>query len=147
MSTELRPFDAADYLDSEETLVEFLSAAAEDPNPDVLLSALAAAARASGMAQVAKQAGPRPRKPLQGALSGLPPALRNDRRNAAGAELADRDRKGGRGCMICKSLGFAALTGSDFGLRLTAAILGEAAGSNLSRMRSAAAAQAKLASP
>ena len=32
-------FDAADYLDNEETIVEYLTAALEDGNPDVVLAA------------------------------------------------------------------------------------------------------------
>lgn len=34
------PFDAADYLDDEETIAEYITAALEDPNPDVLLTAV-----------------------------------------------------------------------------------------------------------
>ena len=45
------PFDAADYLDSGATIAEYLSAAAEDPNPDMLLAALGDVAKARGMAQ------------------------------------------------------------------------------------------------
>lgn len=30
------PFDAADYLDDEETIAEYLAAAREDPNPEGL---------------------------------------------------------------------------------------------------------------
>ena len=51
------PFDAADYLDDEETISEYLTAALEDPNPDVLLTAGRDVARARGMAQLAKDAG------------------------------------------------------------------------------------------
>jgi hypothetical protein len=40
------PFDAADYLDDEETIAEYIAAAREDPNPDVLLAAVRDAARA-----------------------------------------------------------------------------------------------------
>ncbi|KND59381.1 putative antitoxin [Candidatus Burkholderia verschuerenii] len=54
--TKWRLFDAADFLDSEETITEFL-AAAEDPNPDVLLYAIGAVARARGMAKVAADSG------------------------------------------------------------------------------------------
>jgi probable addiction module antidote protein len=50
-------FNAADYLDSDEAIAEYLTAAAEDENPDVLLSALAEVAKARGMAQVAAAAG------------------------------------------------------------------------------------------
>ena len=34
------PFDAADYLDDEETIAEYLTAALEDSNPEVFLAAV-----------------------------------------------------------------------------------------------------------
>mgnify|MGYP001339159456 CR=1 FL=1 len=46
-------FDAAEYLDSEEAIAEYISEAMQDPNPDVLLEALATVARARGMAKLA----------------------------------------------------------------------------------------------
>lgn len=51
------PFEAADYLDSEETIAEYLSLAARDENPDVLLKALGDVAKARGVAEVAKASG------------------------------------------------------------------------------------------
>ncbi|MFZ0106851.1 MAG: addiction module antidote protein [Thiobacillus sp.] len=42
--------DAADYLDNEETIAEYLTAALEDPNPDVFLTAVRDIAPACGMA-------------------------------------------------------------------------------------------------
>jgi len=57
MATTYAPFDAADYLDNEEVVVEYLSAALEDPNPDVFLAALGDVAKARGMAEIAKEAG------------------------------------------------------------------------------------------
>ena len=51
------PFDAADYLDDEETIAHYITAALEDPNPDVFLSTVRDVARARGMAQLAKDAG------------------------------------------------------------------------------------------
>ena len=50
-------FDAADYLDDEETIAEYLTAALEDSNPDVFLAAVRDVARAKGMTQLAKDAG------------------------------------------------------------------------------------------
>lgn len=50
-------FDAADYLDDEETIAAYLTAALEDPNPDVLLAAVRDVARVRGMAQLAMDAG------------------------------------------------------------------------------------------
>ena len=51
------PFDAADYLESEETIAEYLTAALEDADPDVFLTAVRDVARARGMTQLAKDAG------------------------------------------------------------------------------------------
>ena len=50
-------FDAADYLDDDEMMAEYLSAALEDPNPDVFLMAVRDVARARGMARLADEAG------------------------------------------------------------------------------------------
>lgn len=55
--TQVTPFDAADYLDDEETIALYLNAALEDPNPDVLLAAIRDVARARGMTQLANAAG------------------------------------------------------------------------------------------
>jgi probable addiction module antidote protein len=50
-------FDVADYLDNDEVIAEYLTAALEDPNPDVFLMAVADVAKAKGMSQVASEAG------------------------------------------------------------------------------------------
>lgn len=55
--TKLAPFDAADYLNDEETIAEYITASLEDPNPDVFLTAVRDVARARGMTQLAKDAG------------------------------------------------------------------------------------------
>ena len=55
--TTFATFDVADYLDNEETIAEYLNAAAEDADPAVLLAALSDVAKARGMATVAKAAG------------------------------------------------------------------------------------------
>jgi len=55
--SKFAPFDAADYLDSEETIAEYLTAALDDPNPDVLLAAVRDIAKARGIAHLAKSAG------------------------------------------------------------------------------------------
>jgi probable addiction module antidote protein len=57
MKTEYAPLDISSYLTDEETIAEFLTAAAEDRNSDVLLRALAEVAKARGMTQVARDAG------------------------------------------------------------------------------------------
>ena len=55
--TKFAPFDAADYLTDEETIAEYLTAALEDPNPDLFLVAVRDIARARGMTQLAKDTG------------------------------------------------------------------------------------------
>ena len=57
--TKFTPFDAADYLDDEETIAAYLSEALEDPDPDpdVFLMAIRTVARARGMTQLAKDSG------------------------------------------------------------------------------------------
>jgi len=49
-------FDASEYLDSEEVIAEYLTAALEDKNPDVFLRALADVAKVRGISQVAEDA-------------------------------------------------------------------------------------------
>lgn len=53
----LQQFDAADYLDSEEMIAEYLSAALEDENPDVFLAAVSDVAKARGMTAIANSTG------------------------------------------------------------------------------------------
>lgn len=53
----LAPFDASDYLDSEETIAEYLTAALENPDPDAFLIAVRDVAKARGIAKVAADAG------------------------------------------------------------------------------------------
>ena len=50
-------FDLAAYLDTDTVIAEYLTAAVEDPNPDVFIAALGDVAKARGMAQIAKGAG------------------------------------------------------------------------------------------
>ena len=54
---ETAPCDASDYLDDEDTIAEYLTAALEDPNPDLFLVAVRDVARARGMAQLARDTG------------------------------------------------------------------------------------------
>lgn len=55
--TKFTPFDAADYLDNEEMIAAYLTAALEDENPDIFLVAVKDVARARGMTQLAKDTG------------------------------------------------------------------------------------------
>jgi probable addiction module antidote protein len=57
MKVTYAPFDVADYLDSDAVIAEYLTAAAEDPNPEVFLAALGDVAKAKGMARIAKETG------------------------------------------------------------------------------------------
>ncbi len=54
---ELKPFDASDYLDDEETIAAYLTAALEDPDPNAFLTAVRDIAKARGIATVADDAG------------------------------------------------------------------------------------------
>lgn len=51
------PFDASDYLDSEEVIAEYLTVALEDPDPDAFLMAVRDVAKARGIASIAELAG------------------------------------------------------------------------------------------
>ncbi len=55
MKTTYREFDAADYLYNDEVIAEYLSVAAEDPNPNVFIAALDDVAKARGMAQIGEK--------------------------------------------------------------------------------------------
>lgn len=55
--TKFERFDVVDYLDSEEVIAEYLTAAMEDPDPDMFLRAVADVARARGMTKLAQDSG------------------------------------------------------------------------------------------
>ena len=54
---KLRDFDPSEYLDDDEVIAEFLSAALENPNPEVFLSAVGDVAKARGMSTIAERTG------------------------------------------------------------------------------------------
>ncbi len=54
---KVAPFDASEYLDNEEVIAEYLTAALEDPNPEVFLIAVANVAKARGIAKIAQDSG------------------------------------------------------------------------------------------
>lgn len=54
---KLKEFDPSAYLTSDEVVAEYLTAALEDPNPDVFLAAVGNVARARGMSSVAEASG------------------------------------------------------------------------------------------
>ena len=51
------PFDASEYLDNEEIIAAYLTAALEDENPDVFLTAVGSVAKARGMTDIARSSG------------------------------------------------------------------------------------------
>ncbi len=57
MPLKLTEFDASAYLDSEEVIAEYLTAALEDEDPDVFLTAVGSVAKARGMTQIAQATG------------------------------------------------------------------------------------------
>jgi probable addiction module antidote protein len=54
---KLKPFDTSAFLDDDEVIAEYLTAALEDPNPDVFLTAIGQVAKARGMGAIAEGAG------------------------------------------------------------------------------------------
>ncbi len=54
---DLPEFDAAEYLDSEEAVAEYLTAILEEGDPALLAAALGDIARARGMSEIARAAG------------------------------------------------------------------------------------------
>jgi probable addiction module antidote protein len=57
MRIKLKEFDASAYLDNEEVIAEFLTAALEDGDPEVFLSAIGQVAKARGMSAIAESTG------------------------------------------------------------------------------------------
>ena len=57
MRIKLRDFDASAYLDNDEIVAEYLTAALEDGNPDVFLAAVGNVAKARGMSAIAESSG------------------------------------------------------------------------------------------
>lgn len=55
--TRTAPFDAADYLKTEDDMIAYLEAAFEEEDPRVVAAALGDIARAKGMSYVAREAG------------------------------------------------------------------------------------------
>ena len=54
---ETRPYDAAEYLDTDEAIGAYLAAAFEDGDPALIRVALGTVARARGMTQLAREIG------------------------------------------------------------------------------------------
>jgi len=57
MKVKLRPFDPSEFLDNDEVIAEYLTAALEDPNPEVFLYAIGNVAKARGMRSIAAKTG------------------------------------------------------------------------------------------
>ena len=57
MRIKIKEFDPSAYLDSDEVIAEYLTAALEDRNPDVFLSAVGNVAKARGMSAIADSTG------------------------------------------------------------------------------------------
>ncbi len=83
VSAGYAPFDVAEYLDNDEVIAEYLTAAIEDPNPDVFLAALGDVAKARGMAQIARKTGLGREKLVQGSEFRCASSLRDRQGRAA----------------------------------------------------------------
>lgn len=57
MTLKTKPFDPADYLDSDEAAATYLSEAMETADPAFITDALGVVARARGMTRIAREAG------------------------------------------------------------------------------------------
>ena len=55
--TTVTEFDPSKFLDNEELIAEYLTAALEDENPDVFLAAIGNVAKARGMSAIAESTG------------------------------------------------------------------------------------------
>lgn len=69
MTEELTIFDAADHLNSDQAIADFMSAAFETNDPGYVARALGVAARAKGMTEIARRTG-LSREQLHRAFSG-----------------------------------------------------------------------------
>jgi len=67
--SDFKPFDAADYLDTDEVIQEYLNATCADGTPNDIARALGTIARARNMTRLAEQTG-LSRQTLYKALSG-----------------------------------------------------------------------------
>jgi len=51
---KIKPFGPSEFLDDDEVVAEYLTAALEEPNPDVFLAAVGHVAKARGMGAIAE---------------------------------------------------------------------------------------------
>jgi len=54
---KVKEFDPSEYLDDEKVIAEYLTAALEDGNPEVFLTAVGNVAKARGMSAIAESSG------------------------------------------------------------------------------------------
>lgn len=57
MSTKTRPYDSAEYLDSDEAIAAYLDDILESNDPKLIARALGVVARAKGMTSIARETG------------------------------------------------------------------------------------------
>jgi probable addiction module antidote protein len=55
--TRFAPFNAAEYLDNEAVIAEYLAAALEDSDPEAFMMAVSNVAKARGIAKIARDSG------------------------------------------------------------------------------------------
>ena len=94
MATKTKPFDPADYLSSEDDIVDYLKIWMEDGSPQEIARAIGDVARSRGISEIARKAG-LGRQALYSALSGNGnPTLETlvGVLNALGLELTVRKR-------------------------------------------------------
>lgn len=91
MTVTYAAFDISDYLDNDEVIAEYLTAAAQDASPDVLLAALSHVAKARGYGPGCQGCRAWPREPLQSPVTRRAPPLRDHQCRVARLECEGSD--------------------------------------------------------
>lgn len=95
MNVKLTEFNAVDFLDSEEDIKEYLNAALEIGDPELVAAAVGDIARARGMAMVSREAGLRRESAYRAFSRGGNPELTTffKMTNALGVQLCVREAR------------------------------------------------------
>jgi hypothetical protein len=117
MATETFPFDPAKYFSDPQSRARLIADALETGEAGYIAAALGTAARARGMAQVARRRRD-PRRPLQGAEPGRRPAIDDAARRQADAEDG---RSGVKCAFIAAAIGLALTGAADAACRVVKA--------------------------
>ena len=87
------PWDAAQYLKTDEDIAEYLDAVFEDGDPELIRHALGDIARAKGMTRNRESRRPRARKPVQGAFGARQSGIRHSAESDPRVGVSSRWRR------------------------------------------------------